>query len=83
MVNNALRQMRRVRLDKLIYTTLLALLLVPVAPHALTNRPIAIGDGANPAESGTPGGGSGGAIYNDGNTFTLTLQPAALVTATE
>ncbi len=33
----------------------------------------AIGNGANPARSGTPGGGSGGAIYNDGNTFTLTL----------
>ncbi len=33
----------------------------------------AIGKGANPAKSGTPGGGSGGAIYNDGNTFTLTL----------
>ncbi len=33
----------------------------------------AIGNGANPASSGTPGGGSGGAIYNDGNTFTLTL----------
>ena len=33
----------------------------------------AIGDGANPAKSGTPGGGSGGAIYNDGNTFTLSL----------
>jgi hypothetical protein len=33
----------------------------------------AIGDGANPAQSGTPGGGSGGAIYNDGNTYTLTL----------
>ncbi|WP_437679160.1 hypothetical protein [Sorangium sp. So ce131] len=33
----------------------------------------AIGDGANPAEPGTPGGGSGGAIYNDGNTFTLDL----------
>lgn len=33
----------------------------------------AIGNGANPAKSGTPGGGSGGAIYNDGNTFTLTL----------
>jgi hypothetical protein len=31
----------------------------------------AIGYGANPAEPGTPGGGSGGAIYNDGNTFTL------------
>jgi hypothetical protein len=26
--------------------------------------------GANPAREGTPGGGSGGAIYNDGNTFT-------------
>lgn len=33
----------------------------------------AVGMGANPMRSGTPGGGSGGAIYNDGNTFTLTL----------
>ncbi len=33
----------------------------------------AIGNGANPAKAGTPGGGSGGAIYNDGNTFHLTL----------
>jgi hypothetical protein len=33
----------------------------------------AIGNGANPAQSGTPGGGSGGAIYNDGNTMTLTI----------
>ncbi len=33
----------------------------------------AIGTGANPARAGTPGGGSGGAIYNDGNTFTLSL----------
>ena len=32
----------------------------------------AIGMGANPAQSGTPGGGSGGAIYNDGDTYTLT-----------
>ena len=31
----------------------------------------AIGTGANPARSGTPGGGSGGAIYNDGNNFRL------------
>lgn len=31
----------------------------------------AIGYGANPARNGTPGGGSGGAIYNDGNTFSL------------
>lgn len=29
------------------------------------------GNGANPAQEGTPGGGSGGAIYNDGNTMTL------------
>jgi hypothetical protein len=33
----------------------------------------AVGNGANPAKAGTPGGGSGGAIYNDGNTYTLTL----------
>lgn len=33
----------------------------------------AIGSGANPARSGTPGGGSGGAIYLDGNRFTLEL----------
>lgn len=33
----------------------------------------AIGNGGNPAQSGTPGGGSGGAIYNDGNTMTLEI----------
>jgi hypothetical protein len=33
----------------------------------------AVGRGANPARAGTPGGGSGGAIYLDGNRFTLTL----------
>lgn len=33
----------------------------------------AIGYGANPARSGTPGGGSGGAIYNDGNWFQLRI----------
>lgn len=33
----------------------------------------AVGWGGNPAEPGTPGGGSGGAIYNDGNTMTLSL----------
>jgi hypothetical protein len=31
----------------------------------------AVGRGANPAGPGTPGGGSGGAIYTDGNDFTL------------
>lgn len=33
----------------------------------------AIGNGGNPAQAGTPGGGSGGAIYNDGNYMTLSL----------
>jgi hypothetical protein len=33
----------------------------------------AIGRGANPARGGTPGGGSGGAIYTDGNLFTVKL----------
>ncbi|MDH6464401.1 hypothetical protein M2302_004600 [Micromonospora sp. A200] len=33
----------------------------------------AIGSGANPARSGTPGGGSGGAIYCDGNEFTVRI----------
>jgi hypothetical protein len=33
----------------------------------------AVGSGANPARGGTPGGGSGGAIYNDGNRFTLRI----------
>jgi hypothetical protein len=33
----------------------------------------AIGNGGNPSEPGTPGGGSGGAIYNDGNAMTLSL----------
>jgi hypothetical protein len=38
----------------------------------------AIGHGANPARSGTPGGGSGGAIYNDGNRFALTVARSRL-----
>jgi hypothetical protein len=33
----------------------------------------AIGWGANPAGKDTPGGGSGGGIYNDGDTYTLTV----------
>jgi len=33
----------------------------------------AIGWGANPAQSGTPGGGSGGAIYTDGDQYNLTI----------
>jgi hypothetical protein len=34
----------------------------------------ATGYGANPPKPGTPGGGNGGAIYNDGNTMTLRVQ---------
>ncbi|WP_461120657.1 hypothetical protein [Saccharothrix stipae] len=33
----------------------------------------AVGRGANPARAGTPGGGSGGAVYADGNTFTVRI----------
>jgi len=33
----------------------------------------AIGWGANPAKPGTPGGGSGGAIYNDGDNYNLSV----------
>jgi len=38
----------------------------------------AVGNGGNPAASGTPGGGSGGAIYNDGNTMVLTIDGSQL-----
>jgi hypothetical protein len=37
-----------------------------------------VGKGGNPAASGTPGGGSGGAIYNDGNTMVLTINGSQL-----
>jgi hypothetical protein len=37
----------------------------------LANR--AVGIGANPAQPGTVGGGSGGAIYNDGDRMTLSI----------
>ena len=32
-----------------------------------------LGNGENPAQAGTPGGGLGGAIYNDGDSYTLTV----------
>lgn len=41
--------------------------------NSLFSHNKAIGYGANPQRSGTPGGGSGGAIYNDGNTFDLNI----------
>jgi len=44
-----------------------------VVLNSLFRNNNAIGRGANPARPGTPGGGSGGAIYLDGNLFTLKL----------
>ena len=41
--------------------------------NSLFSHNKAIGYGANPERAGTPGGGSGGAIYNDGNTFDLNI----------
>ncbi len=38
----------------------------------------AIGRGANAARPGTPGGGSGGAIYTDGNLFTVRIAGSTL-----
>ncbi|MFZ0089005.1 MAG: hypothetical protein WAL63_05845 [Solirubrobacteraceae bacterium] len=43
----------------------------------LANR--AIGNGANPARVGTAGGGSGGAIYNDGDRMTLSISGSSFV----
>jgi hypothetical protein len=39
----------------------------------------ATGRGANPAQSGSPGGGSGGAIYNDGDAMTLSVAGSTFV----
>jgi Chlamydia polymorphic membrane protein (Chlamydia_PMP) repeat len=41
--------------------------------NSLFSHNTAIGFGANPQRPNTPGGGSGGAIYNDGNRFDLTI----------
>ena len=41
--------------------------------NSLFSHNRAIGNGGNPSQAGTPGGGSGGAIYNDGNEMTLSL----------
>jgi hypothetical protein len=38
----------------------------------------AVGRGANPARPGTPGGGSGGAIYLDGNDIHLTIEDSTI-----
>jgi hypothetical protein len=41
--------------------------------NSVFTRNRAIGRGANPARPGTPGGGSGGAVYADGNDFRVLL----------
>ena len=41
--------------------------------NSLFSHNEALGYGGNPAAPGTPGGGSGGAIYNDGESMTLSL----------
>jgi hypothetical protein len=42
-----------------------------VVLNSILSHNTAIGRGANPARPSTPGGGSGGAIYMDGNAMTL------------
>jgi hypothetical protein len=42
--------------------------------NSLFARNRAIGFGANPQQPGTPGGGSGGAIYNDGDNYSLIIR---------
>jgi hypothetical protein len=44
-----------------------------VVLNSVLTHNAAVGHGANPARGGTTGGGSGGAIYQDGNTYTLTI----------
>ena len=44
-----------------------------VITNSLFSYNSAIGSGANPARAGTPGGGSGGAVYTDGNRYTVRL----------
>ena len=46
--------------------------------NSLLTHNEAIGWGANPQRAGTPGGGNGGAIANDGNTYTLTLSDTVI-----
>ena len=42
--------------------------------NSLFARNRATGHGANPPQAGTPGGGSGGAIYNDGDSYSLIIR---------
>lgn len=46
--------------------------------NSLMTDNAAIGWGANPAKPGTPGGGSGGAIYTDGNNYNVLIEGTAI-----
>jgi hypothetical protein len=46
--------------------------------NSLFSHNHAIGTGGNPPQNGSAGGGSGGAIYNDGNEMTLSLCGVAI-----
>lgn len=46
--------------------------------NSLFSHNKAIGNGGNPAEANTPGGGSGAAIYNDGNAMDLNICGTAI-----
>ena len=52
------------------------------ANFVLTNSLLAgnkaIGWGANPAQAGTPGGGSGGGVYTDGNNYNLIIDDTVI-----
>jgi hypothetical protein len=47
--------------------------------NSVFKRNRAIGRGANPARDGTPGGGSGGALYADGNDFRVLVAGTRMV----
>ena len=49
-----------------------------VVTNSLITNNRAIGRGANPPRPHSPGGGSGGGIYNDGNRFRLVLRGTAM-----
>jgi hypothetical protein len=47
--------------------------------NSLFDNNRAVGTGANPPKNGLPGGGNGGAIYNDGNAMTLRIEGTKIV----
>jgi hypothetical protein len=47
--------------------------------NSLFDNNRAVGTGANPPKNGLPGGGNGGAIYNDGNEMTLRVEGTKIV----